>query len=232
MSEHLVRVGRLKQLQRERSWSDAELARQCNRKQQQLNAWWNSTRLIGERLARSLEETLKLPRYWLDDRPENMPQSAAGEVNKSYKAIAATVIETATGSEALPVLEWGQLPTMLTLPNASLPRGTPVLDTFVKASRAAKFVAMPDDSMAPTFQPGDHILFDPVEAPRAGDVVLVLIPSGEHFVRTFRPKSAQSWEAAPINAAYDGLTSADDDAKVVAVMVEHRRYRRASALSA
>lgn len=226
MSEHLVRVERLKQLQRERKWSDAELARQCQRKPQQLNAWWSNARLIGERLARSLEETLKLPRYWLDDRPESVPQSATREGSKSYRAKAAQVREATTGSEALPLLGWGDLPTMLTLPNASLPTTTPTLDTFVKASRAAKFVEMPDDSMSPAFQPGDHILFDPVEAPRAGDTVLVSIPSGEHFVRTFRPKSAQSWEATPVNADYDALTSLSDDAKVVAVMVEHRRYRR------
>lgn len=226
MSEHLVRVGRLKQLQRERSWSDAELARQVDRKPQQLNAWWNSSRLIGERLARSLEEALKLPRYWLDERPDAVPQSGVREGSKSYSHVAAMVHENQ--SEALPVLEWGQLPTMLTLPNASLPKSTPVLETFVKASRAAKFVAMPDDSMAPTFQPGDHILFDPVEAPRAGDTVLVSLPTGEHLVRTFRPKSSQAWEAAPINDAYEALTSGRDDVKVVAVMVEHRRYRRQS----
>lgn len=225
MSEHLVRVGRLKQLQRERNWSDAELARQVGRKPQQLNSWWSNDRLIGERLARSLEETLKLPRYWLDDRPEPVPQFTLKEGGKSYSVVATTVEEVQAGSEALPIVKWDQLPTMLSLPNASFPANAPLLDTFVQASRAAKFVEMPDDSMTPVIQPGDHLLFDPVEAPRAGDTVLVSIPSGEHFVRVFRPKSAHSWEASPANSAYEPLTSSSDEAKVVAVMVEHRRYR-------
>jgi SOS-response transcriptional repressor LexA len=202
MSEHLVRVTRLKQLQKERNWTDAELARQCQRKPQQLNAWWSNSRLIGERLARSLEETLKLPRYWLDERPEAVPQLAAREGALSYAAKPAKVLEPQHGAEALPVLAWGQLQDMLRLPNTTLSKATPRLTTFVQASRAAKFVEMPDDSMTPTVQPGDHLLFDPAEAPRAGDVVLVSIPTGEHFVRLFRPKTAHAWEATPVNEDY------------------------------
>lgn len=225
MSEHLVRVERLKQLQRERCWTDAELARQVSRKPQQLNSWWTNERLIGERLARSLEESLKLPRYWLDDRPEAVPQSETREGAKSYGVAATAVDISRAESEAFPILKWDQLPTMLSLPNASLPTSLALLDTYVQASRAAKFVAMPDDSMLPAIQPGDHLLFDPVEAPRAGDVVLVEIPSGELFVRSFRPKTAHAWEATPMNSAYDPLRSTEDGAKVAAVMVEHRRYR-------
>ncbi len=226
MSEHLVRVERLKQLAKERSWSDAELARQCGRKQQQLNAWWNSTRLIGERLARSLEESLKLPRYWLDERPAPVPQSEDGEGNRSYSAKPARVLDAQDGADALPILTWGQLPTMLSLPNASLPKATPSLNTFTQASRAAKFVEMDDDSMTPVIQPGDHLLFDPVEAPRAGDIVLIAIPSGEFFVRTFRPRTAHAWEAVPANDNFPARSGDADEARVAAVLVEHRRYRR------
>lgn len=225
MSEHLVRVNRLKQLQRERAWTDAELSRQCGRKQQQLNSWWSNKRLIGERLARSLEETLKLPRYWLDERPEGMTQSAPREGTTGHAAKPAKVLDAQHRAEALPVLRWDQLLPMLTLPNKSLPASMPILDSYATASRAAKFVEMPDDSMLPEFQPGDHILFDPVEAPRAGDTVLVKIPSGEHFVRTFRPKTAHAWVAQPINALYQPIDAEVDLATVVAVMVEHRRYR-------
>lgn len=228
MSEHLVRLGRLKQLQRERGMTDAELARQCKRSPQQLNSWWNNKRMIGERLARALEEVLQLPRYWLDERPESMNQLVVREGSYKYSATPVKVHAAPHRAEALPVVPWDSLLTMLTEPNATLPAAHERLETFAQASRAAKFVQMPDDSMLPVFQPGDHILFDPVEAPRAGDTVLVRIPSGEHFVRTFRPRTAQAWDAAPLNTNYEPLSAQTDGVKVVAVMVEHRRYRASS----
>jgi SOS-response transcriptional repressor LexA len=117
---------------------------------------------------------------------------------------------------------------MLASENATLKNKAPHLETFAPcAVKVAKFVEMPDDSMSPEIQPGDHLLFDPTEAPRAGDVVLVRLPSNEHFVRAFRPRTAYVFEAVAHNANYQPLTSTDDGALVVAVMVEHRRYRRA-----
>lgn len=229
MSDHLVRVERLKQLQRERGWNDSELARQCNRTPQQIRSWWDPKgRQIGERLARSLEEDLKLPRYWLDERPT---QEASLEVREGVGGYRATFKADSQPAAqllgtAVPVIQWGQLPIMLLETNQRLPAGTPVLGTFAQTSSSSKFVAMPDDSMAPVFSQGDHILFEPAEVPHAGDTVLVRISTGEYFVRTFRPRSAHHWVAEPINSNYESLSTTDDDAlTVVAVMTEHRRYR-------
>jgi SOS-response transcriptional repressor LexA len=115
---------------------------------------------------------------------------------------------------------------MLMESNTALSAVTPTLDTFAVHSTAAKFLVMPDDSMEPVYSEGDHILFDPAEAPHAGDTVLVRLPSGEHLIRVFKPKTAHQWEAAPINANYQPISSTEAEAAVVAVMVEHRRYRR------
>lgn len=115
---------------------------------------------------------------------------------------------------------------MLERENSAFRNRAPHLETFATSSDRAKFIQMNDDSMEPEFVMGDHILFDPTEAPRAGDVVLVRIPSGEYFVRTFRPRTALTFEAVPSNRHYDALSSAEDGAEVQAVMVEHRRYRR------
>ena len=68
MSDHLVRLHNLKLLQRANGWDDSELARRCERSPQQVHAWKQGTRHIGERLARKLEEALGLNRYALDDR--------------------------------------------------------------------------------------------------------------------------------------------------------------------
>jgi SOS-response transcriptional repressor LexA len=226
MAEHLVRVGRLKELQKQRSWSDAELARQCRRTPQQVRSWWANERMIGEKLARSLEAELKLPRYWLDER-SGAPPLPHGTMEGAplWGAGAAAPQGVTTTARSLPVLRWDQLPTMLASDNAVLRDRAPHLDSFAVASPNAKFLQMQDDSMAPAFMPGDHLLFDPIEAPRAGDTVLVALSSGEHFIRLFQPKTAYVWDAIALNKHYQPLSSQDDQARVVAVMVEHRRYR-------
>lgn len=231
MSDHLVRISRLKQLQSERAWNDSELARQCGRKPQQVRAWYSASpdkkqgRLIGEKLARSLEEALDLPRYYLDERAGTPARFDLREGSQSHRT--SSIYHSATAHEGtqVPVLGWEQM-SMFEVSNASLPTATPTLPTFAEASSKAKFVSMPDDSMAPIFQPGDHILFDPAQVPRAGDTVLVRLATLEYFVRTFKPRTANIWEAVPINNAYDKLSSELDQAELVAVMVEHRRYRR------
>lgn len=222
MSDHLVRVGHLKAIQKVNEWTDAELARQCGKSQQQVRSWFTGSRNIGERLARELEERLGLVRYALDDRygkSSIKEPSNRGVASDSGLGVTKRVRE-------MPVIPWAQLATMLALDNASLKQKAPHLDTFAVASGHAKFLQMNDDSMAEEFQPGDHVLFDPTESPRAGDVVLVRLPSNEHFIRIFRPRTAYVFEALPLNSHYQALSSKDDGALVVAVMVEHRRYRR------
>lgn len=225
MSDHLVRLGRLTELMAQRGWDDAELARQTQRKPQQVHSWRAGNRHIGERLARSLEEVLRLPRYWLDERASTAPVMEVREAAVRHYAAPAVVQDAPSRQEPVPVLLWDSLSSMLIKPNTSLRAGVPRLLTLAPASRSAKFVAMPDDSMMPLVAPGDHLLFDPAEAPHAGDIVLVRIPTGEHFVRSFRPRTAQAWEGLAANPAYAPLASNSDSALIVAVMVEHRKYR-------
>ena len=223
MSDHLVRVGNLKALQKTHGWTDSELARQCGKSPQQVRSWFVGERNIAERLARQLEERLGLARYALDDRGGTTETRDASP--QTPYSVGFSVTAT-TRAKEVPVLAWADIEHMLDTENAALKQKAPHLESFAASSAKAKFVQMPDDSMAPEIQPGDHVLFDPTEAPRAGDVVLVKLPGGEHFVRTFRPRTAYIFAAAPVNAAYQALDSQTDGAIVVGVMVEHRRYRR------
>ena len=225
MSDHLVRVGHLKAIQRAEGWNDSELARRCGKTPQQVYSWFRGTRQIGEKLARDLEEALNLPRYTLDDR--SPPPGSNGEKPQPNELKGRTAGVTKSVKE-VPVLAWAGIDMMLNVENETLKQKATVLETFAPVSSRAKFLQMPDDSMAGEIAPGDHLLFDPTEVPRAGDTVLVRITSGEHFVRLFRPRTAHAFEASPANGAYQALSSVVDGALVVAVMVEHRRYRRAS----
>jgi len=225
MSDHLVRVSNLKAVQKANGWSDSELGRQVGRTPQQVRSWFTPQggRQIGERLARDLEERLRLPRYALDERT---PNPHLGDVSADRLRIGAMHTSVTTRSREVPVLTWTDLERMLDVESSALRSKAPHLETFAPAGPAAKFVAMPDDSMAPEISAGDHLLFDPSEPARAGDVVLVRLPNGEHFVRTYRPRTAHVFVAVPANPDYQQLGSVDDQATVVAVMLEHRRYRR------
>ena len=226
MGEHLIRLARLRAYQKLKGWDDAELARQIGRTQQQVHSWVKD-RLIGEKLARGLEEALGLPRFWLDER-ENIPLEAAlAQPPPRFRLVANGLEAVKRGPRPLPVVPWEDLLAMLELNNTAHAADAPHLDSHAVASQRAKFVQLIDDAMAPTLVTGDHVLLDPAEVPRAGDVVLVRLPSGEHFVRSFRPRTAYVFDAVAANPHYQPISSAADGAHVVAVMVEHRSYRRA-----
>jgi SOS-response transcriptional repressor LexA len=222
MSEHLIRVGNLKALQSQHHWDDSELARQCGRTPQQVHAWFKGNRKIGEKLARDLEDQLGLQRFALDDRAAILKVEEVPPTWGNVRAIRASVKNK---PRELPVYTWANAGDMFdTEPKSGRPLRT--LATLAPTSHRACFVEMPDDSMEPVFASGDHVLFDPEEPPRAGDVVLVRSDSGEQFVRVYRPRTASQFEATSLNPNYQPLSSHVDGLKVVAVMVEHRRYRR------
>lgn len=226
MSDQLVRVENLKSLMRARLWKPADLARALLRKPQQVNAWLSGTRGIGEQLARDIEERLGLARYALDDRGT---PDAGGDQALRASPKSATLLERIHQLKEVPVLQWNDVDALLGVENSALKNKAPHLESYAVCSSKAKFVCMPDDSMAPEINAGDHILFDPTEVPRAGEVVLVRVPgvpSPEYFVRRYRPKTATVFEAAADNPAHLPLSSAIDDAEVVGVLIEHRRYRR------
>lgn len=106
MSDHLVRVENLQRFKRDRKWSDADLARACNRLPQQLRTWWafpgKGGRQIGEKLARALEEELNLPRYFLDQRPGTSAALTASDW--PFEAVTRSMI-LGLGSERRRVLE-------------------------------------------------------------------------------------------------------------------------------
>lgn len=225
MSESLIRVERLKSYQRSRQWSDSELARQLGRSPSQVHAWYTGERNIGERLARSIEEDLKLPRLYLDERDEVGKRVAAREPIPLFKA-SRFQPSGKRGALSIPVLPWDRLVDLLTKENVSLGGDLKYLETFADPSSTAKFVEMNDDSMAAEFQPGDHLLLDPAVIPRAGDIVLVRLAGGEHLVRKFLPKAGAHFDAEALNPNYARLSSAADGLQILATMTEHRRYRR------
>ena len=226
MSEHLTRLARIRAVQKARGWDDAELARQIGRTQQQVYSWSHGKH-IGERLARHIEEALGLARYDLDERDDLVdPLNMVGERLPRPGAFPTHPHRATKQARPIPVVPWPDIPAMLETDNADTVPTVPRISTYAPCSVRAKFLQMPDDSMLPLIAEGDHLLLDPTEVPRGGDTVLVRIRSGEHFVRQFQPKTAYVFEATAVNGLHLPLSSVADGATVVAVLVEHRRYRQ------
>src|SRR5262249_20581618 len=144
---------------------------------------------------------------------ETTSQGAGASASRRARPARPGPLDNNQAGMLVPVLAWEDLELLTTnndkLAGARLPTLAPELTNFVK------FVAMPDDSMEPDVLCGDHLLFDPALAPAAGDIVLVRLMTGEHFVRTYRPRSSHHFQAAAINTHYQSLSSDLPDSAAV-----------------
>lgn len=85
-----------------------------------------------------------------------------------------------------------------------------------------------DDSMAPEYHPGDVIIFSHSVAPRAGDAVVAAVPDG-HVLRRYSPRGLnRAGEAVYdlVSSSPDFDTISSSSAKLLGVVIEHRRKRR------
>lgn len=93
-------------------------------------------------------------------------------------------------------------------------------EDLMRARLPTRFeVLMPDDSMAPRLRLGQPITFSASEIPRPGDGVLVADGSGACYVRIYRQRTVDSWEAHALNEAFAPMDSQRDQLRVLAVLV-------------
>ncbi|WP_331693520.1 LexA family protein [Pandoraea sputorum] len=86
-------------------------------------------------------------------------------------------------------------------------------------------------SMEPDFREGDRILVDPAVRPIPGDFVVATNGRDEATFKTYRPRGTNAngieiFELVPLNPDYPTISSEREPARVIGVMVEHRRYRK------
>lgn len=84
-------------------------------------------------------------------------------------------------------------------------------------------VAMPDSSMEPRLRCGDIVSFSRSLAARPGDGVLVRDAEGALYVRIYRARRGDVWEAHASSDAYQPLESAADGLQVLAVLTGVRQ---------
>ncbi len=87
------------------------------------------------------------------------------------------------------------------------------------------------NSMMPEFSPGDRVIVDPDLSPRPGDFVVAKNGKEEatfkrYRVRGINPSGQEIFDLVPLNQDYPTISSDIQPVEVLAVMVEHRKYRK------
>lgn len=114
-----------------------------------------------------------------------------------------------------------------------LPPGTAFeyLLTDMDLSEHAFALEIEGRSMEPEFREGDRIIIDPAVRPIPGDFVVAANGQSEATFKKYRPRGigesgVESFDLVPLNPDYPTISSDREPARVIGVMVEHRRYRR------
>lgn len=178
---------------------------------------------LGEDLARIIERSSNLPRYWLDQE-HGQAQNVLHDAQSAGASDVALPPPRSLGPKAIPILDLDSLDV-----STQQPRGSAVGFVYTDShlGPATFAVIARGDAMEPAIAAGDKVFIDPDTYPRPGDVVLA--KAGTTVVlRQYRPTDETSghFELAALNSAYAAIASDRTDCKVVGVMVEHHRYRR------
>lgn len=103
--------------------------------------------------------------------------------------------------------------------------------TDLPLSEHAFALEIEGQSMEPEFKEGDRIIVDPALQPQPGDFVVAKNGREEATFKKYRPRGIgqsgrEVFELVPLNDDYPTINSEHEPARIIGVMVEHRRYRR------
>lgn len=175
-----------------------EIARKTGRPISQICDVLSGRKSFGEKLARRLEGELGLPAGQLDSDGSN-----AGFEPVDLK------------QHKIPLVSWD---------SAASP--DKVIEEFIisDVDNPHSFaLRVMDNSMGPLFTPGDILVFVEKTQPAPGKYVLAAI-GDTVVVRRYKQTGLKDFELVPENPDFPTIKSTDVDVKVVAVMVESRKF--------
>ena len=112
--------------------------------------------------------------------------------------------------------------------------GVEFLATDLKIGVHAFALIIDGDSMTPEYRPGDKVIVDPGVVPRPGDCVVAKLDREQTATfKKYRPRGVdrsgnEVFELVPLNENWPTLhVDAENPGRIIATMVEHRRYRHA-----
>lgn len=207
-----TRRDNLQKIRDKRFNSNAELARAIERSSSQVNDMLTGTKSFGPKVARHIEEKLKLPQGYLDEPHE---------------------------LEKVPVRFGKKIP-ILSFVQAGHPTDTgdnaydEYLDVSEDTSDGAYALKIRGKSMEPEFHEGEIVVVDPTLSANAGDFVVARIAnSGEneatikqYAVTGIDRNGVETFELRPLNPLFPILSSKELDIDLLGVVVEKRTRMR------
>lgn len=191
----------------------------------------NGHRAMGDEVARRIEDAQRLPRGWMD-----VHHPAVGEDAAHYKLDNARPAGDET--RELPIVSFVQAGSWSEIADPyakghGLDSIAVDADLARSLSRSAFALVIEGDSMLDLFQPGDVVVIDPEIAPVPGDFVVAKLDREERATfKKYREKGLGSdgnleFDLVPLNLDYPVISvNSNFPARVIGVMVEHRRRRR------
>lgn len=109
--------------------------------------------------------------------------------------------------------------------------GIEYISTFEDVGPRTFAIWIKGRSMEPLFEEGDLIVCDPDITPHPGDYVIAKNGSDEATFKKYRPRGykadgSEVFELVPLNEDYPTLNSETCQIRIVATMIEHRKFRK------
>lgn len=198
----------LQKIRDKRFASNAELARAIDRASSQVNDMLTGTKSFGPKIARSIEEKLKLPRGYLDEphEPEKVPTRFGKKI--PILSFVQAGNWTNTGDDSFD--EWIDVP-------EDMPDGSYGLKIRGK-------------SMEPAFYQGEIVIVDPTLSANPGDYVVARVansPDNEATIKQYAVtgidrNGVETFELRPLNPLFPTFSSKELEIDLLGVVVEKR----------
>lgn len=204
--------------------SVADLARALNQSEQTINNWAYRGNGVSKQGRLIAQRELGINATWIDD---GQGQMVAGSDPGN-----ANVRPADMGLRRIPLISSVQAGQMTEAIDPFPPGAAfEYLLTDLKLSEQAFALEIEGQSMEPEFKEGDRIIIDPAVQPQPGDFVVAKNGCEEATFKKYRPRGIgqdgrEVFELVPLNVDYPTINSANEPARIIGVMVEHRRYRR------
>jgi len=192
----------------------AGFAEQCGLNPAQLSQVLGNEafRNIGDRLARRIESSLKLPTGWLDSiHPDNIPEDEveiAGAPAKGFVRVVGEALLGTDGSVDMMELHAGWL-------------------CICSKDLEAFGLKVKGDSMWPRIQSGEFVVIEPNTPVQVGDEVFVRTRDGRNMIKIFNKTRDGSYLFTSVNSQHHPITLAPDEIEkiqYVAAILKHTRF--------
>lgn len=202
----------LQKIRQKRFTSNADLARAIERSSSQVNDMLSGAKSFGPKIARSIEEKLKLAPGYLDE-----PHALEKTPMKFGKKI--------------PVLSFVQAGAWTDTGDNSYDEWLDVPEDTPSKSYALK---VQGKSMEPVFHQGDIVVVDPTLSADPGDYVIARVATApgneatikQYAVTGFDRNGVETFELRPLNPLFPTLSSQELEIDLLGVVVEKRTKMR------